>query len=166
MQRIRQLARLSATILAVRRRPSLHSTRRIHSSSLWRTPTAAGSGGDDNSIGTLSNEAVRKFLLSFKCKPCGERMSRLISRQAYESGVVIVRCESCSRLHLIADNLGWFPDLLHGKATRNIEQILAERGESVVKSIGELIASKSDLASHMLELPSDLMPPHGEQSED
>lgn len=41
------------------------------------------------------------------------------------SGVVIVRCDGCENLHLIADNLKWFGD------ERNIEEILREKGEEV-----------------------------------
>jgi protein import protein ZIM17 len=33
---------------------------------------------------------------------------RGFSRQAYEQGVVIVRCPACDARHLVADRLGWF----------------------------------------------------------
>ena len=43
----------------------------------------------------------------------------------------MVKCP-CEKLHLIADNKGWF-----GDENSNIETILAERGESVTKLVSE-----------------------------
>ena len=40
------------------------------------------------------------------------------------AGIVVVRC-GCDKQHLIADNFGWFGP------HKNIEEILAERGEEV-----------------------------------
>lgn len=73
------------------------------------------------------------MLLRFTCThadcadhPDGPRTTtKIISKNSYEKGIVLVRCGHCTQLHLIADRLGWF-----GDAT-DIEQILRERGDEV-----------------------------------
>ena len=49
--------------------------------------------------------------IQFRCKVCDHTLQKIFTYQSYEQGVVIIRCNSCSNLHLIADNLGWFKDL-------------------------------------------------------
>nr|XP_037291856.1 uncharacterized protein LOC119187860 [Rhipicephalus microplus] len=87
-----------------------------------------------------SNDKIRvpvtelqgRMLLSFLCKLCSTRATKLISKVSYEKGVVVIKCHGCSKHHLIADNLGWFPEP-DGK--RNIEEILASKGEAVRKAL-------------------------------
>ena len=63
---------------------------------------------------------------------CGTKQARTFSKDSYQNGVVLVRCDACNSLHLIADNLGWFENdgVFKGKSI-NIETILAEKGQSV-----------------------------------
>lgn len=63
-----------------------------------------------------------------------------MSRQAYEKGVVLIRCPGCQNLHLIADNLGYFGD------NTNIEQIMREKGEQVTTLSGDVWEIGADAA--------------------
>jgi len=70
-----------------------------------------------------------KLELHFTCTVCDTRSIKRFSKQAYEKGVVIVRCNGCKNNHLIADNLGWFgPDT-------NIEEIMKEKGSAVQRGL-------------------------------
>lgn len=52
----------------------------------------------------------------------------MFTKRAYHYGSVLIRCEGCEGVHLIADNLGWFED-----ANVNVEDILKSKGEEFKK---------------------------------
>ena len=65
------------------------------------------------------------MFLAFTCKVCQTRNRKGFSRESYQQGVVLIRCDGCRNLHLIADNLGWFD------GAKNVEEELARRGEAL-----------------------------------
>lgn len=77
-------------------------------------------------------ESSGKMQIIFTCTVCNARNSRRFSKLSYERGVVIVECDGCKNNHLIADNLGWFPDT----GCKNVEEILAAKGEKIKRMNG------------------------------
>ena len=63
-----------------------------------------------------------------------------MSKKSYEKGVVLIRCDGCDNLHLIADNLGWFRD-----EKINIVDILREKEEEVRTLSGVDLLDVTDL---------------------
>lgn len=96
----------------------------LHNSSLRFTSGVAET--NPNSLGKVDV----KMRLVFTCKKCNTRNDKLMSKHSYEKGIVLVRCDGCEKLHLIADNLDWFKN----PQGKNIEEILAAKGETVQRN--------------------------------
>ncbi|XP_029056459.2 DNL-type zinc finger protein-like [Osmia bicornis bicornis] len=102
-----------------------------------------------------------KLKVMFTCKICQLRSGKVISKVAYERGVVIIRCDGCKNNHLIADNLGWFEEL---QKNNNIEKILAAKGETVRKILNDtdgyvevIEKAEYDLLQHNIKRKQDLI---------
>jgi protein import protein ZIM17 len=81
----------------------------------------------NNIQGTRSSDSGY-LVASFVCKKCETRNTKKFSKKSYTEGIVIIRCDGCKNLHLIADNLGWFED-----SNVNIEDLMKRKGEEVKK---------------------------------
>lgn len=72
-------------------------------------------------------------MIAFTCNKCDTRSSHKFSKQAYQTGTVLIQCPGCKNRHLIADNLKIFRD-----NNVNLEDILKAKGESVATSTYDL----------------------------
>lgn len=85
-----------------------------HQTKATDTDTAADNSSISSEPRTLIKTAVGsldgKLMTAFTCTKCETRSVRLISKQSYYHGVVLVRCSGCESLHLFADHLHWFDD--------------------------------------------------------
>lgn len=76
----------------------------------------------------------KKLAVVYTCKVCGTRSAKKFTEQAYNKGVVLVRCPGCENLHLIADRLGYFEDSEGGGW--DIEKFIKEQGDNI-KAVNE-----------------------------
>ena len=65
-----------------------------------------------------SKSKRRTKQLSFTCKLCATRMTKLINPHAWTNGAIVIRCEGCGVKHQLVDNLGVF-DLLNSNVKKN-----------------------------------------------
>jgi protein import protein ZIM17 len=63
----------------------------------------------------------------------------MFTKRSYHHGIVLIRCEGCEGVHLIADNLGWFDD-----TSINVEDIIKRKGEEYRKLSVEGLFSLND----------------------
>ncbi|KZC11116.1 PREDICTED: DNL-type zinc finger protein-like [Dufourea novaeangliae] len=139
----RYILRVGAKLALTRESINLHQISPIsmnyfeipfYKNTLIRTKTNLSGSSQENVENSCTKQPLGKLegklKVMFTCKKCKFRNGKIISKVAYEHGIVIIRCDGCKNNHLIADNIGWFPEM---RKTRNIEKFLAARGETVKK---------------------------------
>ncbi|KAJ1986374.1 hypothetical protein H4R33_003386 [Dimargaris cristalligena] len=89
-------------------------------------PSTAAVATNTGSTDPQGEESPARLFIRFVCKVCNTPTQKLISKQAYTDGVVLIQCSSCKNRHLIADNKGWFRD-----QRVNVEDLMKEKGEAV-----------------------------------
>ena len=67
-------------------------------------------GPDADIKGVRMDPREGNYLMMYTCGVCETRQNRSFTKKSYHEGVVIVRCEGCQNLHLIADNMKFFED--------------------------------------------------------
>ena len=95
------------------------------------SPSLRGPSNDDGKTlpGVRAEEDA--YALLFTCRVCETRTARRVSKAAYHTGTVLIRCPGCRNLHLIADHKGFFHDGEFDAAA-----VLAARGEAVARGGG------------------------------
>lgn len=68
------------------------------------------------------------YMITFTCRPCGNRSSHRISHHGYHKGTVLIQCPSCKNQHVISDHMKIFMD-----SAMSLEQILARHGRQITK---------------------------------
>ena len=96
---------------------------------------ASSTDPKDLSSAPLPINPRKDLYMMFTCGKCETRAAKGFSRQAYENGVVIVRCPGCDAQHVVADHHGWFGE----KGT--IEDFLKEKnnGQTVARGMADLL---------------------------
>mmetsp|Transcript_17909 Transcript_17909/g.30100 ORF Transcript_17909/g.30100 Transcript_17909/m.30100 type:complete len:229 (+) Transcript_17909:478-1164(+) len=134
---------------------------RFHTHTCRQLHVTAHNGAEQEdtptTIGQVNSSGRKNLYIMFTCTVCDTRSMKGMSRKSYDTGVVLVTCPGCEKIHLIADHLGWFQD---GSFT--VETLMAERGEAVVRGADgtielnpEDIAGRSRLAEFKTKLSAD-----------
>eukprot|EP01139_Manchomonas_bermudensis_P000245 Amastigsp_a238_73.p2 type:complete len:131 gc:universal Amastigsp_a238_73:633-241(-) len=86
-----------------------------------------------------------KLMIVYTCAVCETRSMKVFSKHSYYKGVVLVRCDGCQSLHLVADNLHWTNADME---PTNIEDMMRRRGIEVPRLSGaaalELVLQKTE----------------------
>lgn len=123
--------------------PSPHLSRRSLCSEKPPAPEAASNESASFSDVPGVRSEGDKYAMMYTCTVCDTRAAKMVSKQAYHHGTVLIRCPQCQNLHLIADHLGQFEE-----KGWTVEQFLEAQGERVqhVASDNVLELTMADIA--------------------
>ncbi len=100
------------------------------------------SGLDIDNIKGAKKGDHSHYVISFECKICNVRNTKMCTKNAYHKGLVLIKCDGCKSNHLIADNLGWVKDKDQRKT---LEEILKDKGEEVKRiNINDMISNTNN----------------------
>lgn len=89
----------------------------------------------------LARLVAHRMQITYTCNVCDLRSTKHFYKKSYQKGIVLIRCDGCKNLHLVADNLGWLgPD-------KNIEEIMARKGIPIQRYRDSISWQHSHVAS-------------------
>lgn len=119
------------------------ATRVVHRRPLCDAPGAGNSHAVGNIFSHIpgAQKGAEKMVMLMTCTVCDTRSAKVITKDAYNKGLVLARCPGCENLHLIADRIGWF----EGKDV-DVESLLAANGQKVrrMEDGGEVLELSAD----------------------
>ena len=128
------------------RSPCLAQLRSSDSSSDGGLEPVGWSGHEGQSVSRITPSkgvsTVEKFLMMYTCKMCGGRNAHMVSKVAYNHGMVVTTCRHCKNRHLIADNDQKLDNGPDNPTFQKVEDLLRSRGEKVQRM---QVGSKQDL---------------------
>lgn len=113
------------------RQPAAHFLKLVEARVVQHLPVRAQHSNEDINAtvpAAGTKLAIEKFLMMYTCKLCSGRNTQMISKVAYNHGIVISTCKHCRNKHFIADNEGKLDMEHYGK---KIEDYLVSKGETV-----------------------------------
>ncbi|EGG14998.1 Zim17-type zinc finger-containing protein [Cavenderia fasciculata] len=107
---------------------------------------------DPNIQSVYNDQGIKvepRYYIEFTCtykgpemkEECGYRSKKTFSKHAYHKGVVIIKCEGCEKLHLIADHLGWSGY----DGGKTIEEWMEQKGVPIQRYMIEQDKSSDDV---------------------
>lgn len=84
----------------------MKSARCLYSSTSHKNSLSSSTSQLNKSLQDGTSQSQRqqesKMMIGFKCKVCSTTNTKTMSKLSYEKGVVIIKCDGCKSLHLIA----------------------------------------------------------------